>query len=235
MKHIRFSPWLILVLAVVLVFAAGCDRPDPQVAIDTPQPMNVPQQPVGPQGETPAPGGESNAPDGAATPTLPAVVVATSESVTEGTPVPGGQEVPQISPTVVPPQPTPQPTPQVQPTAQVNAQGNTIHTVKAGETLFSIGRLYNVNPYSLAAVNNLPYPYIIYPGQQLTISTGAPPPGPTPVPPQSGKCRYYHTVKPGENLYRISLAYGVPMATIASANGIVNYNLIYAGQTLCIP
>ena len=46
MKHIRFSPWLILVLAVVLVFAAGCDRPDPQVAIDTPQPMNVPQQPV---------------------------------------------------------------------------------------------------------------------------------------------------------------------------------------------
>ena len=99
MKHIRFSPWLILVLAVVLVFAAGCDRPDPQVAIDTPQPMNVPQQPVGPQGETPAPGGESNAPDGAATPTLPAVVVATSESVTEGTPVPGGQEVPQISPT----------------------------------------------------------------------------------------------------------------------------------------
>ena len=60
-------------------------------------------------------------------------------------------------------------------------------------------------------------------------------PGPTPVPPQPGKCRYYHTVRPGENLYRISLTYGVPMASIAAANGIVNYNLIYAGQTLCIP
>jgi LysM repeat protein len=110
-----------------------------------------------------------------------------------------------------------------------------IHTVKAGETLFSIGRLYNVNPYSIAAANNIPYPYIIYPGQQLTIPTGTVPPGPTPVPPQPGKCRYYHTVRPGENLYRISLAYGVPMSTIATANGIVNYNLIYAGQTLCIP
>ena len=115
-----------------------------------------------------------------------------------------------------------------------------MHTVKPGETLFSIGRLYNVNPYAIAAANNIPYPYIIYPGQQLTITTGTtpPPPGtsPTPVPPpSSGTCRYYHLVRPGENLFRISMAYGVPMSTIAAANGIVNYNLIFAGQTLCIP
>jgi len=241
MKQMRFSPWLILVLAVVLVFAAGCDRPDPQVAIDTPQPMNVPQQPVESQNiATPAAGGETNLPpDGAATPTLPAVIGAT--------PVPGGQDPTQpLVPTVPPPQPTPAPvaqqTPQVQPTAAVNAQGNVVHTVKAGETLFSIGRLYNVNPYSIAAANNIPYPYVIYPGQQLIIPTGTtppgtpPPPGPTPPsPPPSGQCRYYHKVLPGENLYRISLAYGVPMSTIAAANGIVNYNLIFAGQTLCIP
>lgn len=243
MKHIRFSPWLILVLAAVLVFAAGCDRPDPQVAIDTPQPQNVPQQPVDAQtAGTPAPGSETSLPpDGAATPTLPPVISATTVgeggAVVEGTPVPGGQGTTQpLVPTVPPPQPTPQPqqTPQIQPTAPVTAQGNIIHTVKSGETLFSIGRLYNVNPYSIAAANNIPYPYIIYPGQQLTIPTGTTPPGPTPPPP-SGQCRYRHAVRPGENLYRISLAYGVPMATIAAANGIVNYNLIYAGQTLCIP
>jgi len=234
MKHFRFSPWLILVLAVVLVFAAGCDRPDPQVAIDTPQPNTVPEQPTGPQTvETPVPGGETTAPDGAATPTLPPIVVATLEGAgVEGTPVPGGQENPQIVPTVPAPQPQVEPPP---PTAQpTTAQGNVVHTVKSGETLFSIGRLYNVNPYSIAAANNIPYPYIIYPGQQLTVPTGTTPPGPTPPPP-SGQCRYRHTVRPGENLYRISLAYGVPMATIATANGIVNYNLIYAGQTLCIP
>ena len=112
-----------------------------------------------------------------------------------------------------------------------------VHTVKPGETLFSIAQLYGVNPYSIAAANNIPYPYIIYPGQQLIIPTGStpPPPGPTPIPPKPGQCRYYHTVRPGQNLYRISLAYGVPMSTIAAANGIVNYNLIYAWQTLCIP
>jgi LysM repeat protein len=247
MKQMRFSPWLILVLAVVLVFAAGCDRPDPQVAIDTPQPMNVPQQPVDQQAvETPVPGGETNLPpDGAATPTLPPAISATmvgGEGGTglEVTPVPGGPDTTQpLVPTVVPPQPTPVPaaqqTPQIQPTAPVNAQGNVVHTVKSGETLFSIGRLYNVNPYSIAAANNIPYPYVIYPGQQLTIPTGGTtPPGPTPPPP-SGQCRFRHLVRPGENLFRISLAYGVPVSTIASANGIVNYNLIFAGQTLCIP
>lgn len=239
MKHIRFSPWLILVLAAVLVLAAGCDRPDPQVAIDTPQPMNVPQQPVESQAvATPVPGGETNAPDGAATATLPAIVVATLEGPSaENTPVPSEQQNPQLLPTAVQPTPEPQvqPTQEIPPAAPVTAQGNILHTVKSGETLFSIGRQYSVNPYSIAAANNIAYPYLIYPGQQLTIPTGTTPPGPTPVPQPGGQCRYRHTVRPGENLYRISLAYGVPMATIAAANGIGNYNLIYAGQTLCVP
>jgi LysM repeat protein len=231
MKPIRFSPWLILVLAVVLVFAAGCNRPDPQVEIATPQP----QQPQQPQSlGTPVPGAE-------ATPTLPMAVATTDLGVvTPGaeatTSAPEGSqplETPQVVPTVVPP--VAQQTPQIQSTAP--APGTPIvHTVKPGETLFSIGRLYNVNPYAIAAANNIPYPYILYPGQQLTIPTGTTPgPNPTPVPPKPGTCRYYHMVRPGENLFRISTAYGVPMSTIAAANGIVNYNLIYAGQTLCIP
>jgi LysM repeat protein len=241
MKHIRFSPWLIVVLAVVLVFAAGCNRPDPQVEIATP----VPQQPQQPQTVgTAVPGAD-------ATPTLPAAIATVDLSA--ATPVPGTEMTPAapttdnsqaqpqatavVVPTVVPP--SAQQTPQVQPTAP--APGTPIvHTVKPGETLFSIGRLYNVNPYAIAAANNIPYPYIIYPGQQLTITTGTttPPPGtnPTPVPPPSGTtCRFQHRVLPGENLFRISMAYGVPMSTIAAANGIVNYNLIFAGQTLCIP
>jgi LysM repeat protein len=242
MKQMRFLPWLILVLAVVLVFAAGCDRPDPQASMATPQPMNVPQQPVVPLViETAVPGGETNLPpDGAATPTLPAIMEPTpigGGATTDATPAPGGQDTTQpLVPTVVPPQatPAPQQTPQVLPTAPVNAQGNIVHTVRSGETLFSIGRLYNVNPYAIAAANNIAYPYVIYPGQQLIIPTGTtPPPGPTPPP--SGQCRFTHLVRPGDNLFRISQAYGVPMSTIAAANGIVNYNLIFAGQTLCIP
>lgn len=49
-----------------------------------------------------------------------------------------------------------------------------------------------------------------------------------------GGCAYYHVVQPGENLYRIGLRYGVHYTTIAAVNGI-NPNVIYAGQTLCIP
>ena len=44
-----------------------------------------------------------------------------------------------------------------------------------------------------------------------------------------------HVVQRGENLYRISLKYGVTMAAIAQRNNISNYNLIFTGQTLYIP
>ncbi len=44
-----------------------------------------------------------------------------------------------------------------------------------------------------------------------------------------------HVVVPGENLFRISLRYGVSMAAIAQRNNIANINLIYVGQSLIIP
>lgn len=44
-----------------------------------------------------------------------------------------------------------------------------------------------------------------------------------------------HVVAPGENLFRISLRYNVTMASIISANGIGNANLIFVGQRLTIP
>ena len=45
----------------------------------------------------------------------------------------------------------------------------------------------------------------------------------------------YHTVQPGENLYRISLRYGVSMYAIMQANGLRNANYVYVGQVLRIP
>ncbi len=44
-----------------------------------------------------------------------------------------------------------------------------------------------------------------------------------------------HTVQPGENLFRISLIYGVDVPTLAQANGITNTWQIFAGQQLVIP
>jgi len=58
------------------------------------------------------------------------------------------------------------------------------------------------------------------------------------VPPATGQVtagRTTYVVQPGDNLFRISLRFGRTMDTIAAANGITNYALIYVGQVLVIP
>ena len=116
------------------------------------------------------------------------------------------------------------------------------HVVQPGETLYCIGRAYGVDPYAIARQNGILNPNLIYPGQRLAIPdvprslpSGRVCPrqfdGGTPPPP----CRWYHTVGPSENLYRISLRYGVSMWAIAEANNILNLHYIRAGQVLCIP
>lgn len=44
-----------------------------------------------------------------------------------------------------------------------------------------------------------------------------------------------HVVQSGENLFRIALRYGITVDALATANGITDPTLIYAGQTLVIP
>ena len=102
------------------------------------------------------------------------------------------------------------------------AYGPIYHHVRRGETLFSIGRRYGVNPYAIARANYLPNPNCIYAGQVLRIPTCHP-------------CRRIHIVAYGETLLRIARRYGVSAWRIAQANGIWNLNRIYAGQRLVIP
>ena len=45
----------------------------------------------------------------------------------------------------------------------------------------------------------------------------------------------YHVVAPGENLFRIGVAYGVDYRELASANHLDNPSLIEVGQRLLIP
>ncbi len=63
------------------------------------------------------------------------------------------------------PAPSPDPAPQQLATGRY-------HVVRAGETLFSIGRLYRVNPWSIASANHLPNANRIYIGQCLYIPPG---------------------------------------------------------------
>ena len=59
-----------------------------------------------------------------------------------------------------------------QPARPLAAQGQ-MHTVGPGETLFSIGRRYNVSPVTLAQVNRLPPHHKLRMGEQLTIPGGS--------------------------------------------------------------
>lgn len=52
-----------------------------------------------------------------------------------------------------------------------NCQGN-CYRVRYGDTLFSIGRRFNVNPWYIAQVNGLQNPNWIYAGQRLYIPSG---------------------------------------------------------------
>ncbi len=105
-----------------------------------------------------------------------------------------------------------------------------VYVVKPGDTLFSLALRFNTTVSDIALRNHIVNPNLIFVGQKLTICPKgvAPPPAP-PV-----ACATY-IVKPGDTLYSIALRFGTTVQAIALANNIVNPNLIFVGQTLCIP
>jgi LysM repeat protein len=134
------------------------------------------------------------------------------------------------------------------------------HVVQYGESLYCIGRAYQVSPWAIAQTNSVLWPYTIYPSTTLQIpdvrwynipagpvcvAQFTPPPAATPTPtvvpaptltPAPSACRAYYVVRWGDTLFRIARSYGTTIYAIQAANPIIwNVNLIYAGTTLCIP
>lgn len=120
--------------------------------------------------------------------------------------------------------PVPGVTPTAVPTTTPGGQGFP-YVVQWGDTLYSIARKYNVTAQALITANNLTNPNLIRAGQVLIIPT-LPAPGPGPS---------TYVVQAGDNLYRISLKFGVSVEAIVAVNHIVNPWLIRAGQVLTIP
>lgn len=107
------------------------------------------------------------------------------------------------------------------------------HFVQRGDTLFSISKQYSIPiPAIMQANPGIPNPERIYAGTYIFIPCGPVGPG---GPGVGGPCSYVYDVAWGDTLGEIALRYGVPAAQIAHVNGISNPNLIYAGQTICIP
>ena len=108
------------------------------------------------------------------------------------------------------------------------AAGGTTYTVKAGDTLYSIAKKYNLTIAALAKANNITNYNLIRVGQVLTIPGTS-----SPTPPPASSVKY--TVKAGDTLYSIASKYKTTVSAIASANNLTNINLISVGQVLTIP
>jgi LysM repeat protein len=111
--------------------------------------------------------------------------------------------------------------------AAVPAFADTSYVVQPGDTLFLISLKFNVSMSTIMAANSIANPNFVYVGEQLVIPSAAGPRAPA-----NGTT---YVVQTGDTLFKIALKYNVTLATLMSANGIVNSNLIYMGQTLTIP
>jgi spore germination protein len=99
------------------------------------------------------------------------------------------------------------------------------YTVQFGDTLSEIAQLFGTSVDAIAQANGIENPDLIFAGQTLCV------PDSPDVPPNVQA----YTVQPGDTLGEIAQRFGTSVDAIAQANGIENPDLIFAGQTLCVP
>jgi LysM repeat protein len=117
------------------------------------------------------------------------------------------------------------------------------HTVKHGETLYSIAQFYGISSQTIAQANGLQNPDEIDIGQNLLVPQGPADGYYQPVVQPNDAPQY--TVQPGDpvpyivqigdTLFSIGQRYGVSAQVIAQVNGVQNPDSIYATQRLFIP
>lgn len=94
----------------------------------------------------------------------------------------------------------------------------TVYVVQPGDTLRGIGNRTGAGSEAIAAANALNPPYMLRPGQQLTIPGGR-----------------YHTVAPGETGIAIAHAYRVAWSDIVALNMLEEPYILRIGQRLKLP
>jgi len=110
--------------------------------------------------------------------------------------------------------PTPTPTPP--------AQNYITYVIQPGDTLSGIAQRYGTTYQTLAALNGITNPNLIYAGQTIR------------VPEDEAPAARYYTIQPGDTLSGIALKFGTTVSALQRLNGISNPNLIYAGNTIRI-
>ena len=113
--------------------------------------------------------------------------------------------------------------------------GTSYYTVKSGDTLSGIANNYQTTVNTLARLNNLANPNLIYVGQRLLVQQAATPSQPqTTTPSTSTTTVATYTVKAGDTLGQIAANHQTSVNQLVQLNKLANPNLIYVGQVLTI-
>lgn len=120
------------------------------------------------------------------------------------------------------------------------ASGGSVHTVVAGDTLWSIGQRYGVTVAALTDANDLGAAAVIFPGQKLDIpgagegeSGGGSGDQGQPAAPEENASSSY-TVKAGDTLWSIAAAHDLSVDELLSLNDLNASSIIYPGQDLVV-
>ena len=98
--------------------------------------------------------------------------------------------------------------------------GDQFYTVKSGDTLFEIAKMYQVPVDVITRANRLSDPNTIFVGQVLRI-------------PQSLRPLWY-MVRYGETLYTIAKRFFTTVDNIVALNSLANPDVIYPGDRIRI-
>jgi LysM repeat protein len=113
------------------------------------------------------------------------------------------------------------------------APAPTLYRVAPGDTVSSIAGQYGLSTASVLALNGLGWSSIIFPGQQLTLSSAG---SVAPVEEsQDATPSGRYTIVPGDTISAIADRFGVSTLSVLTANGLGWSSIIYPGQTIAIP
>lgn len=98
----------------------------------------------------------------------------------------------------------------------------TLYTVRRGDTLWGISRKFSTSINSIAALNGIENPNLIYAGEVFKI------------PSARSEQAVIYTVKRGDTLWGISRKFGTTVENLVKLNSVKNPNLIYVGEKLII-
>ena len=91
-----------------------------------------------------------------------------------------------------------------------------VHTVKRGDTLYSISRLFGVSMEALSAYNGLSDPSKLAPGMILRIPS-------------------LYRVEKGDTLYAVARNFGTTVEALVLANKLPSGHVLKVGETLIVP